>query len=872
MDQKTLRLPTASCLFCGWCKTFFGTILLFGMALAVAGCGGGTGAVSPPPPSGNPTPSITSLSPPGVTFGGGDLTLTIKGGDFVAASVVNFGGSAAVTTFVSNTQLTATIPAASTASPGTIAVTVTNPAPGGGTSNSMNFTVNTGLYPWITSLSPTSVLAGGSDLTLTVNGSNFTSSATVTWNLGPGPAAASTTFVNAQQLTATIPSGLIIAAGYVGIAVETPFLSGVCSQPCYKSNTVQFVVNNPAPQISSISPDNAIAGAAPLTLTVSGTNFISGATVLLNGHPRPVDSFTPTQMVTTLSVADLAAAGTISVAVANPAPAVAPSNSATFTITPFTANPMPSLVSASDVSVPQGWPGFPLTVYGTGFVGASVLEWNGSVRQTTVVSATELQGAIPASDLAVTGTAQVAVSNTSPGGGTSNSLPIQIQAVAAGAIGVIDRANVGTDLTEPNGASTFAALSADGRYVVFASSATNLAPNTPDTTNLFLRDTCNGAPNGCVPSVTLEPGTATVDPLSKPAISSNGRYLGFSSGTDYSLASSCRDLSPPDCYPDGGTVFVLADTCLGAPAGCVPSVPFSYPPGGTRWVGEVSLSADGRFAVYLIHDFVGCGWWNECNGEGIVFLTDTCTGVSSGCAPSSQNLPFSNIMPASEVERPSISPDGRFVAYNYTNGDIELYDTCQGAPTGCSASSTMVSIGYDGSPADRYSYGATISTGGRYVTFLSSAGNLVSGISDTSVIRLYLRDMCIGAPPGCVPATTLIAVVGDVPPGSYYADGDPSISADGRFIAFASAASDLVPGDTNGATDVFVYDTCIGAPSGCTPSTVRVSVAWDGTQGNADSTKPVISADGRFVVFISAAKLAPGTPNSLGGGVYLARH
>jgi len=82
----------------------------------------------------------------------------------------------------------------------------------------------------------------------------------------------------------------------------------------------------------------------------------------------------------------------------------------------------------------------------------------------------------------------------------------------------------------------------------------------------------------------------------------------------------------------------------------------------------------------------------------------------------------------------------------------------------------------------------------------------------------------------------------------------------------------LVPGDTNGALDIFVRDTCVGVSSDCTPSTVRVSVALDGTQGNDGSFRPMISVDGRFVVFISAAKLGPGNPNSLFDDVYLARH
>jgi hypothetical protein len=84
-------------------------------------------------------------------------------------------------------------------------------------------------------------------------------------------------------------------------------------------------------------------------------------------------------------------------------------------------------------------------------------------------------------------------------------------------------------------------------------------------------------------------------------------------------------------------------------------------------------------------------------------------------------------------------------------------------------------------------------------------------------------------------------------------------------------ATDLVAGDTNGARDIFIRDTCAGVSSGCAPSTVRVSVALDGTQGNGDSSRPVIGANGRFVVFISAAKLGPGGSNTLVARAYLAR-
>ncbi len=376
----------------------------------------------------------------------------------------------------------------------------------------------------------------------------------------------------------------------------------------------------------------------------------------------------------------------------------------------------------------------------------------------------------------------------------------------------------------------------------------NLDPhNTERPPQAFLRDTCIGAPTGCVRSVTsLLPGFA----LGWTVISANGRLVGISSGTS----------------------AFLHDTCFGAPVGCVPAArPIDAQPNGEK--GQVSLSADGRFAVFLSGQFTCSDWDYGCSSaQGQVYLADTCVGVSSGCTPSSRAITQSDVPAVHAAARevfihPSISPDGRFVTFNTSARDVWLYDSCQGAPASCSPSTTLVSVTSDGSPADAYSFGGTSSVGGRYVDFLSSATNPVPGTPTPGILRVYLRDMCTGAPSGCTPATTSVSVAGD----GTFAD-DPSISADGRYIAFASGATNLVPGDTNGALDIFVRDTCIGVLSGCAPSTARISVALDGTQGNKDSFRPMISAGGRFVVFISAAKLGPGSPNSLGGDVYLARH
>ncbi|MBX3169352.1 MAG: PD40 domain-containing protein [Candidatus Eremiobacteraeota bacterium] len=155
---------------------------------------------------------------------------------------------------------------------------------------------------------------------------------------------------------------------------------------------------------------------------------------------------------------------------------------------------------------------------------------------------------------------------------------------------------------------------------------------------------------------------------------------------------------------------------------------------------------------------------------------------------------------------------------------------------------SLISTDSAGVQGDGDSYGAEISKDGNFVAFISEATNLVTG--DTNGFRdVFLKQPATGA-------TTLISVgLGGVPANnnSGFLGGfsdSVALSSNGRFVVFDSEASNLVAGDTNGFSDIFVRDTMTG-------TTRRVSVASDGTQGNGDSDFPGISGDGRFVVFQS---------------------
>jgi hypothetical protein len=122
----------------------------------------------------------------------------------------------------------------------------------------------------------------------------------------------------------------------------------------------------------------------------------------------------------------------------------------------------------------------------------------------------------------------------------------------------------------------------------------------------------------------------------------------------------------------------------------------------------------------------------------------------------------------------------------------------------------------------------------------------------TGIARIFLRDTCLNAAGVCAPGIIPISI------GSNGAEPNgpsrlPSATADGRFVVFESDANNLVKGDSNGWSDIFLRDTCVGASPACVPATTRLSVAADGAEANGASFSPAISPDGRFVEFNSWA-------------------
>jgi hypothetical protein len=268
--------------------------------------------------------------------------------------------------------------------------------------------------------------------------------------------------------------------------------------------------------------------------------------------------------------------------------------------------------------------------------------------------------------------------------------------------------------------------------------------------------------------------------------------------------------------------------------------------------GQPSLSANGRYVAFysaasnLVPD--------DTNGALDVFVRDRYTGATQRVSVSSNgvqsNSAFSSILSIGATP-PSISADGRYITFisdasnlvaSDTNGklDVFVHDRQTGQTTRVNVSSAGQQANADSA------FSPAISANGQYVAFTSSASNLVVG--DTNgTYDTFVHDRQTGQ--------TQRVNVTSTGAQSSFGSRDVEISADGRYVAFSSQASDLVLGDTNQANDIFVHDRQTG-------QTVRVSISSMGVQGNSYSNDLSLSADGRYVSFSSlSSNLVTGDTN-----------
>ena len=339
-----------------------------------------------------------------------------------------------------------------------------------------------------------------------------------------------------------------------------------------------------------------------------------------------------------------------------------------------------------------------------------------------------------------------------------------------------------------------ASISADGRFVPFTSNACTLFPGDTDcadfyntdvgNTDVFVHDRKTGqteqvsvASDGTQANSTTEQGGA--------AISADSRFVAFT--------SAAFNLVPEDTNK-AYDVFVH-DRETGVTERV--SVASDGTQGNGRSAFPPAISADGRFVAFtsgasnLVPD--------DTNDTYDVFVHDRETGVTERVSvASNETQADEGIVPSSGG--PSISGDGRFVAFLSAASDLVPEDTNDAGDVFVHDRQTgqteRVSVASDGTQGNSSSYGPSISFDGRFVAFTSGASNLVP--EDTNdTFDVFVHDRQRGV-------TERVSVASDGTQGNGRSAFPPAISADGRFVAFTSGASNLVPDDTNGLADVFV--------------------------------------------------------------------
>jgi len=396
--------------------------------------------------------------------------------------------------------------------------------------------------------------------------------------------------------------------------------------------------------------------------------------------------------------------------------------------------------------------------------------------------------------------------------------------------GTTERVSVSSAGAQGNFQSIGHSISADGRYVAFASFATNLVANdTNGMADVFVRDRQNGTTERISVSST---GVEGNQPSDSPSLSADGRYVAFTSGaTNFAsgTTSLLRDVFVRD-RQTGTTEWVSPD-----PQGEEVDVDCR------TWDG--AISDDGRYVAFTSDspDLVA----GDTNFARDVFVRDRQSGTTERASVASGGLQGN-----SHSQLAAISADGRCVAFeslasNLVSGDtnnavdIFVHDRESGTTERVSVSSAGAQVSSD-------SFSASISADGRRVAFASTAFNLVEG--DTNGTHdLFVRDRQAG--------TTERVNVSSAGEEANDSSNFGSISADGAHVGFATRASNLVSHDTNFWSDVFVRDLCVDA----------TAAAFAGDGVNADVIAPVSALLGSSW----SAPLTIGHPHGAGGPLSL---
>jgi len=726
--------------------------------------------------------------------------------------------------------------------------------------------------PTITSLSPTSITAGSPQSFLTINGKNLVQQTQVGFALQPNSTPnilVTFQYVSTNKIIVTLPATLLQNPNTLFISVSTPqpgggtFPSPNQPAPSFTMFTI-LPATSGVPQVTAVNPAAVLVGTSNgLTLHLSGANFVTQSEAFVNGANRPATFDSSTSLTVQLSSTDVVSPGTLQITVVNPSPGGG--SSTPFPLNVDTAVPTISAISPTTQQA-GGTTAVTLTVTGTGFLNQfSSINVNGVPLATTVSGGTSAAASLTPNYLLQGGVDQITVVNAGPGGGTSNiltlavdpthllGLPMLVDLAADGSQaanglcgGLASCANDTLGLTTSTvGPST----SNTGQYVAFASASRNLVLTDLNTAaDVFVRNTCLGVAT-CSPITALvssDPnGNAANGVSSEPTVSSDGMHAAFTS-----LATN---LVTTASVPAGTSQVYWRPVCFPTT-----TTPCAINPSSSFDTQLVSVSPD---------------------------------GMTAGNGPSSD---------------PVISPDGQYVAFvslatnlvaniaaDGITPQVYIRNTCDIATTQTTPTSgACVPTTYLVSTADGVTFGdkpsshPSISEDGLFVSFTSLADNL-GAPNPNNFSEIFERSTCVttiaSVDNTCTPVTTLIST----PDGTNPADGtsdQSSVSScgsetvttsttactggflfNGRFIAFASTATTLIPG-IGPSQQIYVRDTCLGVTTttvNCTPSTNLISTTDGVTPANGLSEHPSISLSGQFIAFSSLASNLGNTSNGV---------
>lgn len=364
----------------------------------------------------NPVPVVSTLSLDNTLVGSAAFPLTISGSNFVSGSKLHIGSEELTPHVTSRRELSVIVPQTLLANAALLPVSVSNPGPGGGASNSLEFTVKNP-EPMITAISADNITAGTNDFTLQITGANFASGAS--FDFGPlhlVPLSSTST-----QMEVTIPATAVSGAAVLSVTVTNPGPGGGTS------NAVRFTIYNPAPEITAISQQSVLVNSDAFSLDITGNNFVSQTWIEFgNAALRPV-SFDREHMRLLVPKSAFPRGAVISIRAVNPPPGGGTSNAIEFTV----ANPVPVVNSVSPLSVTAGGDGTPITLSGKGFVDGSVVTAGTTQLIPNAVSDTGLQLRLPGNLIAESGALTLTVTNPTPGGGTSGPASLVIHGRAS---------------------------------------------------------------------------------------------------------------------------------------------------------------------------------------------------------------------------------------------------------------------------------------------------------------------------------------------------------------------------------------------------------------------------------------------------------